>query len=107
MVENVASKLDVQEENLRIYNLVRPSKGRKMSLNISEFGDVEQTIKHIQSFVNKSHTVRRIVVGGKSGPMPLIALLLKLLFPRIRIEIRNHHKAWAVKPLGNPIVIQK
>jgi hypothetical protein len=120
MVENVALKLDaafkrdaalkldVRPANLRIYNLVKQQKNRGMSLDIeNELDDVEQTIKRIQSLVNESHMVRCIVVGGKSGPMPLIALLLKLLFPRIRIEIRNHHKAWAVKPLGDPIVIQK
>jgi hypothetical protein len=96
MVKNVADKLDVRPADLRIYNLVRPDKDRGMSLDITELDDVEQTIKRIQSLVNESHMVRRIVVGGRSGPMPVVALLLKLLLPKFRIEIRNHHKARSV-----------
>lgn len=96
MVKNVAHKLDVPPADLRTYNLVRPVKDRGMNLDIDEFDDVEQTIKRIRLRVNGSYAVRRIVVGGKSGPMPVVALLLKLLLPRIRIEIRNHHKARSV-----------
>ena len=96
MVNKVAHKLRVQPTDLRIYNLVRPSKDRGMSLGMDEFEDVEQTIKHIRLRINGSHEVRRIVVGGRSGPMPLVALLLKFLLPRIRIEVRNHHKARSV-----------
>lgn len=96
MVKMVARKLEVQPTDLRIYNLVRPSKGRGMSLNIKEFEDVEETIKRIKTRANQSHRVRCIVVGGKSAPMPMVALLLKLLLPKIRIEIRNHHRARAV-----------
>ena len=96
MVTKVARKLLVQPTDLRIYNLVRPSKDRGMSLGMDEFDDVEQTIKRIRSRINGSHEVRRIVVGGRSGPMPMVALLLKLLLPGIRIEVRNHHKARSV-----------
>lgn len=96
MVKNVAHKLDVLPTDLRIYNLVKPEKGLGMSLNLSEFDDVEDTIKQIQLRLNEAHEIRRIVVGGRSEPMPLVALLLKLLVPKIRIEVRNHHKARSV-----------
>ena len=96
MVNKVAHKLRVRATDLRIYNLVRPSKGRGMSLGMNEFDDVEQTMKRIRLRISGSHEVHRIVVGGRSGPMPLVALLLKLLIPRIRIEVRNHHKARSV-----------
>jgi len=96
MVNRAAHKLGLRPTDLRIYNLVRPSKDRGMSLGKDEFDDVEQTIKHIRLRINDSHEVCRIVVGGRSGPMPLVALLLKLLLPRIRIEVRNHHAARSV-----------
>lgn len=96
MVNKVAHKLSVQPTDLRIFNLVRPSKDRGMSLSMDEFDDVEQTIKRIRSRIKGTRKVRRIVVGGRSGPMTLVALLLKLLIPRIRIEVRNHHKARSV-----------
>jgi hypothetical protein len=99
MVNKVAHKLRVRPADLRIYNLVRPSKDRGMSLAMDEFDDVEQTIKRIRLRINGCHPVRRIVVGGRSGPMPVVALLLKLLLPRIRIEVRNHHKA---RPVNGP-----
>jgi hypothetical protein len=41
------------------------------------------------------------VVGGRTGPMPYAALLIKLLVPRVRIEVRNHHRARAVN--GGPL----
>jgi len=96
MVNKVAHKLGVPPTDLRIYNLVRPSKDRGMSLDMKEFDDVEETIKQIRLRINGSHEVHRIVVGGRSGPMPMVALLLKLLIPGIRIEVRNHHKARSV-----------
>jgi hypothetical protein len=109
MVDRVAHKLRVQRTELRIYNLVRPSKGRGMSLNVDEFHDVEQTVKRIRSTIDRCQTVNRIVVGGRSGPMPVVALLLKLVVPRIRIEVRNHHKARPVNALalGRVKVIRK
>ena len=108
MISTVADKLRVRPEDLRIYNLVRPSKGRGMSLSINEFDDVAQTIQRIRLRISGCHTIRRIVVGGRSGPMPLVALLLKLLIPRIRIEVRNHHRARPVNgpALGLPRVIR-
>lgn len=99
MVNHVAHKLRVQPTELRIYNLVRPSKDRGMSLNVDEFHDVEQTVKRIRLAIDRCQTVSRIVVGGRSGPMPVVALLLKLLLPGIRIEVRNHHKA---RPVNGP-----
>lgn len=96
MVSKVAHKLDVGAMDLRIYNLVRPSKDRGMSLGMDEFDDVEQTIKIIRLKTQGTHKVNLIVVGGRSGPMPMAALLLKLLIPKIRIEVRNHHKARSV-----------
>ena len=99
MVNKVADRLHVQPGELRIYNLVRPSKDRGMNLGIDEFGDVETTVKRIRARINDGHSTKRIVVGGRSGPMPVIALLLKFLLPKIRIEVRNHHKA---RPVNGP-----
>lgn len=96
MINKVAQKLDVNSKDLRIYNLVRPSKDQGMNLGIDEFNDVEETVKRIQSRIKNNQNIHRIVVGGRSGPMPMVALMLKLLIPRIRIEIRNHHKARSV-----------
>jgi hypothetical protein len=93
MITRVAERLGVQPKELRIYNLVRPSKGRGMSLRINEFDDVAQTIQRIQFRAGRSNTMERIVVGGRSGPMPLVALLLKFLLPRIEVEVRKHHAA--------------
>jgi hypothetical protein len=105
MINKVARKLHVEPGDLRIYNLVRPSKDRGMSLLIDEFGDVEQTVKRIKSRINGKHTVKRIVVGGRSGPMPIVALLLKMVLPAVRIEVRNHHKARPVN--GPPLELAK
>jgi len=105
MVNKVAHKLQVQPGELRIYNLVRPSKDLGMKLSIDEFSDVEQTVKRIKSRIIGKHSVKRIVVGGRSGPMPLVALLLKMVLPTVRIEIRNHHKARSVN--GPPLELVK
>lgn len=99
MVNKVADKLRIRPADLRIYNLVPPSKDRGMSLFMDEFDDVAQTIQRIRLRISGCHKIRRIVVGGRSGSMPLVALLLKLLLPRIRIEVRNHHKA---RPVNGP-----
>ena len=108
MVSKVADKLRVPPADLRVYNLVRPSKDRGMSLSMRELDDVAQTIERIRLRISGRHTIRRIVVGGRSGPMPVVALLLKLLVPRIRIELRNHHRARPVsgRPLGLARVIR-
>ena len=108
MVRKVADKLCVPPADLRVYNLVRPSKDRGMSLSMRELDDVAQTIERIRLRISGRHTIRRIVVGGRSGPMPIVALLLKLLVPRIRIELRNHHRARPVsgRPLGLARVIR-
>ena len=108
MVSKVADKLRVSPADLRVYNLVRPSKDRGMSLSMRELDDVAQTIERIRLRISGRHTIRRIVVGGRSGPMPVVALLLKLLVPRIRIELRNHHRARPVsgRPLGLARVIR-
>lgn len=105
MVNKVAHKLRVAPADLRIYNLVRPSKDRGMSLLIDEFSDVEQTVKRIKSMIDGEHSVNRIVVGGRSGPMPVVALLLKMVLPTVRIEVRNHHKARPVN--GPPLELAK
>jgi len=105
MVIKIAKKLDVKSKDLRIYNLVRPSKDKGMNLDIDEFNDVEETVKRIQSRSKNNKNLHRIVVGGRSGPMPMVALMLKLLIPRIQIEIRNHHKARSVN--GPPLELVK
>ena len=99
MVNKVADKLLIRPSELRIYNLVPPSKNRGMTLLMDEFDDVARTVKRIRKRVIGSDKVRRVVVGGRSGPMPLVALLLEFLVPRIRIEVRNHHKA---RPVNGP-----
>lgn len=96
MIRSVAQKLRLLPADLRIYNLCPPKRGRGMNLSVEELEHVEQTVRRIKARVDTSKSVRRIVVGGRSGPMPLVALLLKLLVPRVGIEIRNHHKARAV-----------
>jgi len=105
MINTIAKKLRVNSKDLRIYNLVRPSKDRGMSLEIKEFKDVENTVNRIQSLIKNNKNTQRIVVGGRSGPMPLVALMLKLLIPKIRVEICNHHKARSVN--GRPLELVK
>lgn len=96
MIRSVAQKLELLPADLRIYNLCPPKRGRGMNLSVDELEHVEQTVHRIKDCVDTSESVRRIVVGGRSWPMPLVALLLKLLVKRVGIEIRNHHKARAV-----------
>lgn len=96
MIRSVAQKLELLPADLRIYNLCPPQRGRGMNLSVDELKHVEQTVRRIKAQVDTSKSVRRIVVGGRSGPMPIVAPLLKLFIPRVRIEIYNHHKARAV-----------
>lgn len=96
MIKFVAQKLGLPSADLRIYNLCLPKRGRGMNLSVDELAHVEQTVRRIKERVETSESVQRIVVGGRSGPMPPVALLLKLFVPRVQIEIRNHHKARAV-----------
>lgn len=79
-----------------------------MTLPMYEYAEVEKTIRRIKARIDRHQSVRLIVVGGRSGPMPFVALVLKLAVPRIRIEIRNHHRARAVNggPLGAVRVIR-
>ena len=93
LLDEVAVKLEVRPIELRIYNIARPSKGRGMTLNVDELDDLDETIQHITNFVRRRPYVQRIVVGGKSQPMPVVALLVKLRVPRVRIELRSHHRA--------------
>ena len=100
MIASVAQKLEVLPSELRIYNLCPPEPDLGMSLKREkleeELGEIEQTVLRIKAFVEKSRMVQRIVVGGRSGPMPYVAIMLKLLLRRIGIEIYSHHKARAV-----------
>ncbi len=96
MIRSVAQKLELPPADLRIYNLCPPKRGLGMNLSVDELEHVEKTVHRIEARVDTSESVRRIVVGGRSGPMPLVAVLLKLLVKRVGIEIRNHHKARAV-----------
>ncbi len=88
------------QKALRMYNLVRPSKSRGMGLSLREFGEVEQTVRRIQQKIQRQPSLRHIVVGGATGPMPYVALLLKPLLPRVRIELVYHHKARNGRPLS-------
>jgi len=103
MIRTVAKKLNMEEKDkeLRIYNLCRPKRGLGMALSIDELDDVEQTIQRIKACGDNCRSVKLIVVGGRSGPMPLVALMLKIIIPQVRIEIRNHHKARSVD--GGPL----
>ena len=96
MISSVTKKLKLHETDLRIYNLCPPKPGLGMTLSVDELENVEETVQRIVERVDTSESVRRIVVGGRSGPMPLVALILKFLVKRVGIEIRNHHKARAV-----------
>ena len=98
-VEDIAKKLGCDSKELRIYNLCHPSKGRGMPVSPNEYDEVVETIFRIKA----KRSVRHIVVGGKTGNMPLVAaLLLKLVAPKVSIKNCNHHRAWAVNggPLG-------
>jgi hypothetical protein len=101
MIRSVSKKLELHESDLRIFNLCPPMRGLGMNLSADELGHVEQTVQRIKERVDRSGSVRRIVVGGRSGPMPLVALMLKLLVNQVGVEIRNHHKARAVS--GGPL----
>ena len=109
MIKSVAQKLKLDWRELRIYNLCPPKRDRGMKLSVDEFKHVEKTVRRIKDRVDTSESVRRIVVGGRSGPMPLVALLLKLFVKRVGIEIRNHHKARAVSggSLSRPRVLRR
>jgi hypothetical protein len=96
MIRSVAQKLELLPADLRLYNLCPPKRGLGMNLSVDELEHVEQIVLRIKNRIGTSESVQRIVVGGRSGPMPLVALLLKLLVRRVGIEIRNHHKARAV-----------
>jgi hypothetical protein len=96
MVELVSARLRIDPKELRIYNLVQPSKGRGMNLAVRELGQAEDTVRRLATRVRRRSAIQRIVVGGASGPMPQVALTLKLLIPRVRIELRSHHRARAV-----------
>lgn len=96
MISSVAKKLKLHDTDLRIYNLCPPKPGLGMTLSVGELKHVEETVQRIVERVDTSDSVRRIVVGGRSGPMPLVALILKFQVKRVGIEIRNHHKARAV-----------
>lgn len=101
MLTFVAKKLRLKREDLRIYNLVPPSKGLGMSLSTREFKEVEKTVYRIKQKFQSHPSVHHIVVGGTTGPMPLIGFLLSLLLPKVRIELRSHHKARMVS--GGPL----
>src|SRR5579872_1289482 len=64
---------------LEIYNLCLPAKDLGMSLSRKEVPQVKRTIRLIRSKVHKRRSIRRIVVGGRTGPMPFVAHLLKYL----------------------------
>lgn len=105
MIKFVAEKLGCKQEDLRIYNLCAPSKGHGMIVSKNDLPDVVWTVRRINKKINRMvdrhRPLPRIVVGGQGGPMPLVAVWLKTLVPRIRIEIRNHHRAREVN--GGPL----
>jgi hypothetical protein len=105
MINKISKELNVNSKYLRIYNLVRPSKDLGMSLVMDEFNDVEETVKRIQSRIKNKQNIHRIVVGGRSGSMPMVALMLKLLIPKIRVEVCNHHKSRTIN--GRPLELVK
>jgi hypothetical protein len=102
LIQIVAQRLRVRPETLRVFNLVRPGKDRGMTLNVTEFRDASRTIRQIHELALRSNTLTRVVVGGASGPMPGIALLLWHLLPSgVRIDLRTHHRARQVT--GGPL----
>lgn len=64
-----------------------------MELHPEELREAQRTIRSIVKKAKNSERLQYVIVGGKSGPMPVVALALKLLMPRRRVELRNHHKA--------------
>jgi hypothetical protein len=106
-VKEVAEKLHWDAKKLKIYNLCRPSKARGMTLSLEEYPQVVDSINRI---ARHRRSIRRIIVGGRTGPMPFVARFLKLLLPRTRVEIRNHHRARMVNggPFGGrPRVLKR
>jgi len=67
MIKKVAKELHVNSKDLRIYNLVRPSKDRGMSLGIEEFNDVEETVKRIQSRTKNKQNIHRLWLEVEVG----------------------------------------
>jgi hypothetical protein len=76
-----------------------------MNLDLDECGDVGETVKRIRSRISAGHSVKRIVAGCRRGPMPIAGLLLKMVLPTVRIEVRNHHKTHPVN--GSPLELAK
>jgi hypothetical protein len=107
MLDFAAKNLKCVPGQLRIYNLCGPSKDRGMTLLLNELCEVEETIRRIKRKIDTISSVRRVVIGGRSGPMPIVAVVLKLILPRIRIELPNHHRARAVNggPFGKILVL--
>ena len=103
LVASVSRQIGIRPESLRIFNLVRPAPNRGMTFNYAELDEARRTIKRILRY---SPCLSKLVVGGVSCPMPLVALTLWHLLPRrIRIELRTHHKARAVT--GGPLVLRR
>src|SRR5208283_1536557 len=107
MLDGIAKKLKQQKvqeadmQKLRIYNLLPPKKDMGMAFSFKDLDDVEKTIGRIKSVIDECRSVKLIVVGGRSDPMPQVALLLKYVVPKIAIDLRNHHKARGLmKPLA-------
>lgn len=86
-------RINVHPDDIRIYNLVGPEKDRGMELHSEELREAQRTIKSIVKKAKNSERLQAVIGGGKSGLMPVVALALKLLMPRRRVELRNHHKA--------------
>ena len=71
MIRSVEQKLELLPGELRIYNLCPPEGERGMKLSVDELEHVERTVHRIKERADASESVRCIVVGGRSGPMPL------------------------------------
>jgi len=95
-------RIRVSPDDVRIYNLVGPQPSRGMELLPGEFDEAERTIQSIARFVRRRKRSPTIIVGGTSGSMPMVALILRMIIPRARIELRQHHRARPVnaRPLG-------
>ena len=99
MVRMVAEPLKVSAQHLRVYNLLPPSGGRGMTIGLDEYAEVRNTIERIYKFASHSSSLKRIVIAGRSDPMPMVGLLLALLLPKLNVEVRYHFSKPG-KPLG-------
>lgn len=88
-----SNRLEVKKEEVRIYNLLPPKRNQGMKVRPGELRRLVASLSRIVSELKSCQRLRRVVIGGISGPMPMAGAFLKTLLGRTRVEIRRHHSA--------------